>query len=425
MGCNQSSASKPSANLGNEITEHIAIRDDFGSRINEDDPYEYDVTNVFKDSQNSWYAPINKNEHTPWIIFDTHGHKIQHIWIEFDYYDDGCKNIDIYHMNTLESKSSELLFNYVCKENSKGYQTITFPKEDDLLHKQHKRLIKLQFNELCTDEYEWGQFTIKNIRFYGTITENILDNKLYYKWEEMKSQNDNDFKENEDVINIKTWLCAKDKLISTLYKLFELGYSMNGININNNIHNIHYIIQSMHYVKHNQQLYEFGIQIIQHMIMRNNYFDQKTALYYAIDSQVYELVILFVENGSNLYHTNIYKESPLEYAIQKCKLSSPLESETKYNSPFPNASHRPSYNDAYAPQENNCIQTQSDNNNNHTLVDYDENQDLKDTQDDTQDDTQENTKNDIPPNLLQKTIKYLSEDIGNVEDYSTDINTQI
>ncbi len=107
--------------------------------------------------------------------------------------------------------------------------------------------------------------------------------------------------------------------------------------------------------------------------MRNNYFidmedaDQKTALYYAIDSQVYELVILFVENGSNLYHTNIYKESPLEYAIQKCKSSSPLESEiceylteTKYNSPFLNASHRPSYNDAYERQENNCIQTQSD-----------------------------------------------------------------
>eukprot|EP01084_Bolivina_argentea_P039008 72101_1 len=31
---------------------------------------------------------------------------------------------------------------------------------------------------------------------------------------------------------------------------------------------------------------------------------------------------------------------------------------------------------------------------------------------------------DIFCKLLQKTIKYLSEDIGNVEDYSTDINTQ-
>ncbi len=38
--------------------------------------------------------------------------------------------------------------------------------------------------------------------------------------------------------------------------------------------------------------------------------NQKTSLHYCIDSEVYELVILFVETGSNLYHINICRESP-------------------------------------------------------------------------------------------------------------------
>ncbi len=74
----------------------------------------------------------------------------------------------------------------------------------------------------------------------------------------------------------------------------------------------------MYYVKNYEHLYQFGIQLIQ---------------------LIYKMII-------KKHHINICRESLLEYAIQKCKSTEICEyrTETKYDSPFTNTSHKPSYN---------------------------------------------------------------------------------
>ena len=68
-----------------------------------------------------------------------------------------------------------------------------------------------------------------------------------------------------EVINIKTWLCTNEKLIDSLFELFEFDHNvsnvMSAINETVNIHNLNYIIQSMKFVKNKMKLFEFGMRI--------------------------------------------------------------------------------------------------------------------------------------------------------------------
>ena len=174
-----------------------------------------------------------------------------------------------------------------------------------------------------------------------TLFENTNNNRDIYGSTSTLIQDNDDEIQQDDIIDIKTWICDKNKLIVSINELFTLGYNvdniMRGKNKKGGVHNIHYICQSMYHVRDNEILLQFGIGIVQMMITRNNRLidikdeDENTTIYYCIDSEVYELVILFVENGADLYHTNIYKESPLEYALQKCESNEIKEYLTELN----------------------------------------------------------------------------------------------
>eukprot|EP01083_Nonionella_stella_P244870 851818_1 len=176
-----------------DITDRITVRDDCGE-VNST----YVIDNMYNDDKDTLWGADGSQD--IWIIFDTHGHQINQIKMDFFEFKDeegstkyGCKTIHVSDSDDLQ-QTFQLIIDHQCVDNDLNHHEIT-------LHHKTKRLLKLQFSDLVNKRDIFG---LQRIRFYGSLatgTGHQTDDVLY-PWEELKDQNDESFEEDDNAQDI-------------------------------------------------------------------------------------------------------------------------------------------------------------------------------------------------------------------------------
>eukprot|EP01084_Bolivina_argentea_P285330 489279_1 len=181
--------SKQTLQVNNDITNKITMRDNSGPNVYDSD-VDSDEENDNKEKDKLFWQ--SADDENVWIIFDTHGYDVSKIQVEFksdkSY---SCKNIGIYCNNNLNSKFKHIM-DTTCDNTTYELKTQKTKKHSEW------RLLKLCFYNL-TDDY----ISLKGVTFYGSLgAMGEINTNLYYNWEQMDDQQQDQFVENKDAIDV-------------------------------------------------------------------------------------------------------------------------------------------------------------------------------------------------------------------------------
>eukprot|EP01084_Bolivina_argentea_P256003 430849_1 len=214
---NQTSKEDANIELGNDITDKINIRD-FSSNDGYKDSH--NVRYMFESNDKTWQT--YQSDTKPYLIFDTHGYKVNYIWIQFSSDTYGySSNITILHNKDLQTKFQPFMQHQCTIINDNQDKKIIKNPQIISVNSTHNRLLKLLFKNL-----EGTHIQIAQITFYGSKGNGIQNDDILYDWEDMKYTQ---YEEDENATNVSS---------SYLLKVIEpfpktAGYSSIGEMYNN------------------------------------------------------------------------------------------------------------------------------------------------------------------------------------------------